>query len=170
MGFAPEVAMVKAISEQMSARQPYVSSIPLGAQGFTTGAIFCSDGRFADQVDDFLHNGLGLPGYDRLAVAGGPACFAGHFLAYREEEGAVSHLKFLSRLHGLTRLILISHEGCGFYRDFLRVREFDLIQKQCEDLVRAARRVREAAVRLEIEAHFARIVDGTVQFERIAVG
>jgi hypothetical protein len=161
--------MVRSISEQAPNQSAYTSSIPLHAQGFTTGAVFCSDGRFADQVDDFLHNGLGLPGYDRLAVAGGPACFAGHFLAYREEEGAVSHLKFLARLHGLKRLVLISHEGCGFYRDFLRVREFDLIQKQCEDLVRAARRVRDAAGHLEIEAHFARIADGSVRFEQIAV-
>jgi hypothetical protein len=161
--------MVRSIPGQAPRQSAFTSSIPLDARGFTTGAIFCSDGRFADQVDDFLHNGLGLAGYDRLAVAGGPACFAGHFLAYREEEGAVSHLQFLARLHGLTRLVLISHEACGFYRDFLRVREFDLIQRQCEDLVRAARRIREAVRHREIEAHLARIAEGAVRFERVDV-
>lgn len=161
--------MIQSIPAQAPGRPAYVSSIPLDARGFTTGAIFCSDGRFADQVDDFLHNGLALPGYDRLAVAGGPGCFAGHFLAYREEEGAVSSLQFLAHLHGLTRLILISHEGCGFYRDFLRVREFDLLQRQCGDLIHAARRVREAAGHLEVEAYLARISGDSVWFEHVAV-
>ncbi|MDB5354699.1 MAG: hypothetical protein JWN24_1152 [Phycisphaerales bacterium] len=92
--------MVRSIFVQAPSQSVFTSSIPLNAQGFTTGAVFCSDGRFADQVDDFLHHGLALPGYDRLAVAGGPACFAGH---------------------------------------------------------------------LEIEAHFARIIDGSVRFEQVAV-
>ena len=66
----------------------FASQSPFDAKGFKAAAIYCSDGRFADQVNDFLHQGLGLAGYDRLAIAGGPACFAGHFEAYREEEEA----------------------------------------------------------------------------------
>jgi len=85
-----------------------------------------------------------------------------------KEEGAVSHLRFLANLHGLKRIILISHEGCGFYRDFLRVRDFDLLHRMRQDLVRAARRVRDATTRLDVEAYLAR-VDGTeVWFEEVA--
>ena len=36
-------------------------------------ALYCSDGRFGEQIDDFLHNGLKLPRCDRLVVPGGAA-------------------------------------------------------------------------------------------------
>ena len=52
-------------------------------------AVYCSDGRFGEHFDDFLHNALELPRYDRLALPGGAACLAGHFLSYKEEEGLI---------------------------------------------------------------------------------
>ena len=39
---------------------------------FAAAAVYCSDGRFGEHVDDFLHNALKLPRYDRLAVPGVP--------------------------------------------------------------------------------------------------
>lgn len=39
-------------------------------------AIYCSDGRWGEGFDEFCHKHLQLPRYDRLALAGGPACFA----------------------------------------------------------------------------------------------
>jgi hypothetical protein len=145
----------------------FSSQLPFDAQASGAAAVFCSDGRFAGQINDFLQNGLGLYGYDRLVLAGGPACFAGHFAAYREEEGAISHLKFLARLHGLTRLILISHEDCGFYRDFLRVREMDLLDRMRLDLARATLRATVAAPQLKVEAYLARLSDAEVWFEKV---
>jgi hypothetical protein len=147
----------------------FSSQFPFDNQGCGAAVIFCSDGRFADQVNDFMQNGLGLFGYDRLAIAGGPACFAGHFEAYREEEAALSHLKFLVRLHGLTRLILISHEHCGFYSDFLRVHEIDLLGRMRTDLASAVRRVKMATPQLQVEAYLARLSDTEVWFEPVIV-
>ena len=43
-------------------------------------AVYCSDGRYGEHFDGFLHNALKLPRYDRLALPGGAACLAGHFL------------------------------------------------------------------------------------------
>jgi hypothetical protein len=148
----------------------FSSPLPFDGNGCGVAAVFCSDGRFAGQINDFLQNGLGLYGYDRLALAGGPACFAGHFAAYREEEGAVSHLQFLTKLHGLNRLILISHEDCGFYRDFLRIREMDLLDRMRLDLAGAARRIGAATPQLRIDAYLARLTGALVWFERIIVG
>ena len=34
-------------------------------------AAYCSDGRFGENVDDFLHNALHLPRHDRLSIPGG---------------------------------------------------------------------------------------------------
>ena len=145
----------------------FSSQFAFDGQGCGAAVIFCSDGRFADQVNDFMQNGLGLFGYDRLAIAGGPACFAGHFDAYREEEAAISHLKFLVKLHSLTRLILISHEHCGFYSDFLKVHEIDLLQRMKMDLASAVRRVRAAAPHLQVEAYLARLDGSEVWFEPV---
>jgi len=150
-------------------KSAFRSSAPFEQRAFPQAAIYCGDGRFADQINQFLHHGLGLDGYDRLAIAGGPACFAGYFEAYREEEGAVSHLRFLSRLHKLSRLILISHEGCGFYSDFLRVSELGLHDRLRNDLSRAARRIREVEAKLRIEGYLARVSGSSVWFEPVAV-
>lgn len=152
-----------------SEKAAYCSNAPFKQRAFTSAAIYCSDGRFADQINQFLHVGLGLDGYDRLAIAGGPACFAGYFEAYREEEGAVSHLRFLTRLHKLSRLILISHEGCGFYSDFLRMPESGLHDRLRNDLSRAARRIREAEGKLRIEGYLARVSGASVWFEPVEV-
>ena len=58
----------------------YKSSAPFDESRIRAAAVYCSDGRFGEQFDDFLHNGLKLPRCDRLAVPGGAASLAGHFL------------------------------------------------------------------------------------------
>ncbi len=157
------------IASAQADKAAFCSSAPFERGAFPQAAIYCSDGRFVDQINQFLHHGLGLDGYDQMAIAGGPACFAGYFEAYREEEGAVSHLRFLSRLHKLDRLILISHEGCGFYSDFLRVSELGLHDRLRSDLSRAARRIREVEARLRIEGYLARVSGTSVWFESVVV-
>jgi hypothetical protein len=147
----------------------YRSSIPFVATGVQAAAVYCSDGRFGEQMDDFLHNALKLPRYDRLALPGGAACFAGHFATYREEEGAVEHLKFLARAHRLTRLVLISHEGCGYYSERLSVRPFDILSRQRDDLATAARRVRGVVRSMDVEAFLARHESQSIIFEPVPV-
>ena len=78
----------------------YQSSVRFDENRIRAAAIYCSDGRFGEQCDDFLHNALQLPRYDRLAVPGGAACLAGHFLAHREEDALVEQLRFLIRAMG----------------------------------------------------------------------
>ena len=158
----------------MTIAQPYVqapaiyrSVEPFEADRIRAAAVYCSDGRFGEQIDEFLHQALDLPHYDRVAIPGGPACFAGHFAAYRLEEGAVEHLQFLIHLHGLRRVALIAHEACGFYSQFLRARPFDGMQLEREDLVKAARRVRQIAAGLEVDGYLARVDEGHVWFESV---
>lgn len=131
-------------------------------------AVYCSDGRFGEHFDEFLHNTLKLPRYDRLAVPGGAACLAGHFLAFREEEGMVEQLRFLVKVHGLERVVLIAHQDCAFYTERLHVPPSRLESQQREDLEAAAGRVRAFASGLFVEAFFARKQgDGTVRFESL---
>jgi hypothetical protein len=51
----------------------FISTVPFTEARIRAASIYCSDGRFGEQIDEFLHQGLGLPRYDRLAVPGGPA-------------------------------------------------------------------------------------------------
>src|SRR5258708_36282290 len=55
----------------------YRSSIPYDTERIGAAAVYCSDGRFGEQVDDLIFNALNLPRYDRLAIPGGAACLAG---------------------------------------------------------------------------------------------
>jgi hypothetical protein len=132
-------------------------------------ALYCSDGRVGEHFDDFLHKGLCLPRYDRLSLPGGPARLAGHPQAHLEEQGVVDELKFLVEVHGLKRVVLIAHEGCAFYTTRLGLKEPQLELMQRADLVRAAAFVHRVTGLDAIDAHFARLVDGRVRFERVEV-
>ena len=136
----------------LSPRSIYESPFPFDHERIRAAAVYCSDGRYGEHFDDFLHTALDLPRYDRLAIAGGPGCLAGHFLAYREAEGAAEHLRFLSRVHGLERIVLIQHEGCAFYKEVLNARPQESLRMQMEDLVKAAFRVRQLAWNIQVEA------------------
>jgi len=132
-------------------------------------ALYCSDGRVGEHFDDFLQNGLSLPRYDRVALPGGPACLAGHPEAHLEEQGVVDELKFLVGVHKLKRVVLIAHQGCAFYATRLSLTEPRLELVQRADLVRAAAFVHRVTGLDAIEAYFARLADGKIQFEQVQV-
>src|SRR5437773_3223273 len=95
----------------------YTSHVPFDENRVGAAAVYCSDGRYGEQMDEFLHEGLKVPHYDRVAVPGGAACLAGHGNCLYEKESLQRQLKFLVESHDLNRLIFIAHQGCGFYRD-----------------------------------------------------
>lgn len=143
------------------------SAVPFERARIGAVAIYCSDGRWGEQFDDFVQNRLGLPRYDRLAVPGGAACLAGHRGAHGQEAAAIDQVRFLVEVHGLTRAVLIAHQQCAFYLRRLGVRDDDLRARQEEDLRRAARRIRELDPRLGAEAWLA-VLDGqAVAFEPV---
>jgi hypothetical protein len=81
-------------------------------------AIYCGDGRWGEAFDEFCHRGLAIPRYDRFAVPGGPAWFAQDDEKQPELfKSAQRQIDFLVRTHGLDRIVLFTHWGCGFYRE-----------------------------------------------------
>ena len=145
----------------------YDSAVPFDSSRIGAAAVYCSDGRFGEQCDDFVHHALQLPRYDRLAIPGGAACLASHFATYREEDAALAHLEFLISAHGLNRVVLIAHQDCAFYTKRLEVSELGLAERQREDLLTAAARVRQLGPGLTVEAFFAHQQEGQVTFEWI---
>ena len=149
--------------------RPIRSSIPFDANRIGAAAVYCSDGRFGEQVDELLFQALKLPRYDRLAVPGGAACLAGHFAAYREEEGVSEQLRFLVNVHEIRRVVLIAHEACAYYTEWLHVPPTQLESRQREDLSKAIRHVQRFGIDLDVSAYFARRQGDGVAFERVEV-
>jgi hypothetical protein len=148
----------------------FTSSQPFDTKRIRAAAVYCSDGRFGEQCDDLLHNGLLLPRYDRLAVPGGAACLAGHFATYQEGETVIAQLRFLVEVHGLERVVLIAHENCAFYGERLSVQPLHLECQQREDMRKAVRRIRSLSESLAVSVYFARIHGDRIQFEALECG
>jgi len=143
----------------------YASRAPFDERRVGAAAVYCSDGRFGEQLDEFLHEGLGLPRYDRVAIPGGAACLAGHSGAYHAKHALERQLEFLIREHALSRVVLIAHEGCAFYRDlWLGLRTMQ--EQQAVDLEKAAAHIRASTPDVAIDLYFARKMNGSVAFER----
>ena len=150
-------------------RAVYVSGEPFDENRVGAAAEYCSDGRWGDQMDEFLHAGLGLPRYDRVAIPGGAACLAGHTFTFQERMAMERQLEFLIEEHGLRRVVLIAHEGCAFYKNLWT--GWRTIEQQQElDLEKAAERVAMWNRKIEVERYFARKVGGRVAFERWGEG
>jgi hypothetical protein len=146
----------------------YESSVRYDDGRIRAAAAYCSDGRFGDACDDFLHNALHLAPYDRLAVPGGAACLGGHFLAYREEEALLEQLRLLIRVHALERIILIAHQDCAFYVERLHVSPEKIEVQQRRDLETAVERIRSLARHVRVDRYLARKGPAnTIQFESL---
>ena len=147
----------------------YESAIAYEGGRIRAAAVYCSDGRLGEQFDDFLHNALHLPRYDRLAVPGGAACLADHFATYREGDAVAAQLEFLINAHQLQRVILIAHEDCAFYTERLRISPIAVTEKQREDLIKAVERVQQLGPKVVVEAYFARMEGSRIVFERVVL-
>ena len=119
--------------------------------------------------DDFLHNHLDLPRYDRLVVPGGPGNLVGSFITYREGEALTQQLQFLIEAHGLERVVLIGHEGCAFYTQRLHVPTADLTDRLHHDLHKAGERVRSLSSKLSVEGFLAMHRKDRVVFQMVDV-
>ena len=97
----------------------YRSPVPYEAARINAAAVYCSDGRIGDHMDEFLHQGLALPRYDRVACPGGPVALAGRLLAFWESRGVLEQLRFLVRVHEVRQVVLIAHGGCAYYQERL---------------------------------------------------
>ena len=119
-------------------------------------AIYCSDGRWGEAFDEFCHKHLQIPRYDRLALAGGPACFAP-----RDEkakllcEAALEQMAFLVKVHELKRVVLITHYGCAIYGEQLQRKPDDCLPIQLEDLRTVSETLRRRFASVKVETYLA---------------
>jgi hypothetical protein len=153
----------------MSEIEPiYTSTIPFEPERVHAAAIYCSDGRFGDQVDEFLHQHLGLPNYDRLTVPGGPAWLGFRSSGSLTQYGLVrEQLDFLMQVHKLDRVVLIAHYGCAYYARHHTGDAAALVPVQVQDLRDAAGIIRNWYTTVQVEMFLARAADELVHFEEV---
>lgn len=147
----------------------YQSSVPFDADRVGAAAVYCSDGRYGDQIDDLLHASLGLPRYDRLAMPGGAACLVPHVANFFERQAGAKHLEFLIKSHGLSRVVLIAHQDCVYYLHQLRVGPGEILRQQIQDLRQAAEIIRVLDADVAVQAFFARKQGDMICFEAVDV-
>jgi hypothetical protein len=145
----------------------YRSPIPYETTRINAAAVYCSDGRIGDHMDEFLHQGLALPRYDRVACPGGPVALAGRLLAFWESRGVLEQLRFLVQVHEVRQVVLIAHGGCAYYHERLGMQPATAESEQREDLARAASAVQRIDTTLEVAGFFAHVEGTTVSYERV---
>jgi hypothetical protein len=143
----------------------FVSSLPYVGERVYAAAIYCSDGRIGDHVDDFLHHGLNLPRYDRVAVPGGPVALSGRFEAYWDSRGVEEQLRFLAQVHDVKTVMLIAHGSCAYYVHRLGIAPGSVEAEQREDLLKATAAVDRLIWAVTVKRYMAHIDGREVRFE-----
>jgi hypothetical protein len=146
-------------------RMIHESSLPFRDEPIRTAAIYCSDARVGEHVEDLLHKRLEAAQFDRLAVPGGPAVLVEHAPCFFEMQSLTKQLQFLVQAHQLRRILLIAHEDCQYYLQHLRVPPQDLEAHQRKDLEEGAGRVRQLFPGLSVHALLAHVHGDRVRFE-----
>jgi hypothetical protein len=145
----------------------FVSSVPYESERIYAAAVYCSDGRIGDQVDDFLHHGLSLPRYDRVACPGGPVALSGRFSASWDTRGVEEQLRFLGQVHDVRTVVLIAHASCAYYARRLMIPSDDLEREQLADLQKATTTVNRLLWNVAVHRYFARRSGAEVSFESV---
>ena len=128
-------------------------------------AIYCSDGRFTDAVEALVHE-LGHKRLDVLCMPGGPALLDLESASFSALETMRTGASFLIRGHATKHVILVAHEGCGYYKERYRFEKPDeIVRQQREDLRTAAKWLLSAHPDLKLSLYFAKPEAGKIAFE-----
>lgn len=120
-------------------------------------AIYCSDGRFTDAVEELLHS-HGHPRLDTITLPGGPALLELGSAGFSQLETMRGAATFLIRGHATKKVVLLAHDGCGFYAQRYRMDSPEAIRTmQLRDLRAAGRWVLGAHEGVSILLYFAYI-------------
>ena len=135
--------------------------------------VHCGDHRFQAAFQEFLNRNLGLAGnYDLIVIPGGPQSLT--LVEYLPKFSWASWrwLRFFIENHEITRLILIQHRDCAWYKSLplhLHV-SAEPRQRQEEDLRKLAQALRREFPQLRTELYYAAWDEkdqGKVEFEAI---
>lgn len=142
-------------------REPFDASHPPAL------AIYCSDGRFTNAVES-LARASGHPRVDTLTLPGGPAllCLGAANLSEIDTVGRAA--QFLIEGHHTRHVLLVAHQGCGYYRRrYPRFSDAKIEEHQREHLALAAKALARQHPDLFIERYYARVAQGMIELQPV---
>ena len=98
-----------ALTQGLEVMEVFHTQRPWNAQRPTTIVIACSDGRFQQEVDEFLESHLDIHRFDRLYVPGGAGALAKSGTEFIRADRLRNECRFLVAAHGVERVILMFH-------------------------------------------------------------
>ena len=146
----------------------FTATEPWNPERIHAMAIYCSDGRFGEAFDEFCHQKLQIPRYDRFAVPGGPAWINPSVAAAQDlYRSARAQLDFLVQVHDLERIVLITHSPCAFYMEHLKKEPHECLEAQFSDIHTAAQRLRLWFPKIHVEGYLAHRGEQAISFHPI---
>src|SRR5262245_40693841 len=122
-------------------------------------AFYCSDGRFTRAVEELLLE-LGHDRLDTLTMPGAAALVDVRSARLAESSAVRRALSFLIVGHAIEDVIMIAHEGCGYYKSRnSRASAQEIHELQVRDLRSAAAWLHETHPKVRVSLHFARVDD-----------
>jgi hypothetical protein len=147
----------------------FTSTEPWHPERIGALALYCSDGRWGDAFDEFCHKCLHIPRYDRWAVPGGPEWLAASAENPQFAHAAREQLDFLITVHGLERIVLITHYGCAAYARRLQRPAQECLATQTDDLREAARVLEAWHPNIRVEGYLAMLRGSSLSFHEVDV-
>jgi hypothetical protein len=123
----------------------------------TALAMWCSDGRFTSAVEELLSD-LGHPRLDTMTLPGGPALLDMTSSSLGSVDLTRDAASFLVRAHHIREVVLIAHQGCGYYGSRYKYESPEGMQRrQFADLRGAARWIMGTHPGVVARAYFAAV-------------
>jgi catechol 2,3-dioxygenase-like lactoylglutathione lyase family enzyme len=155
----------------------YIASARPDASPSSVLVVACSNSGYIAATREFLERHLGLRegGYHLLAVPGGPQLLV--LSEHLPKFAWAGHrwIRFAVEKMGVTRIVLVAHDGCLWYEDERFVPALlhrlahggTAAEHQRDDLRRAAEGLRGLGLPLAIEAYYvAQGADGRAEFHK----
>lgn len=119
-------------------------------------AVYCSDGRFTDAVEELAKH-LGHDRIDTLTLPGGPGLLNRWSADYMESDMVTRAANFLIQGHHIQEVLLLAHAGCGYYQARHGVMGAEFIaEQQLKDLAVAAEELGKAFPGIVVHKYFVR--------------
>ena len=146
---------------------PFIAQMPFEAQHPHALAIYCSDGRFTEPVEELARH-LGHERIDTLTLPGGPGLLNRFSADYLESDMVTRAAHFLIRGHHIKEVLLLAHAQCGYYQARHGVLGADFIaEQQLTDLHAAAAELRKVFPELAVHLYFVRPHGTAIHFEAV---
>jgi hypothetical protein len=126
----------------------------------STLAVYCSDGRFTQAVEELA----GEP-VDTICLPGGPGLLDSWTSSVLDAQLVFQAADFLMVKHASLKVILVAHEGCGYYREHYPDMDEKARQaRQIADLAEAVAKLQKGRAHVKVRAYFAAVEASGIVF------